>query len=308
MTDFKDVDDALADLQGVLPVIKKATTGNVGGRATKYADLADICKEILPLTSERGLAWLTRPTMVIREDGAREFVLQYSLRHAPSGTSHDGEYPLGTGNPQQLGSAITYARRYTFCAVTGAVADVDDDGTAASQQPKAGRDRQPPRPFDQLPRNQDGSLSRSRCTDEELRLYGNMDDKAQRAHNKLERDVLGTDSNGKVREPQGERLDETPPDDLWLDQPPPAVRTPRPAGNVAGVIHREFTRLGFEEPRDRQQRLGVMSAITGRTITTTNDLDAGEALEVKRLIQSCRDQGVLAQKLLERQQEAPDAG
>jgi ERF superfamily len=57
-------------------------------------------------------------------------VLAYSLVHA-SGEREDGIYPLTGGAPQEQGSAITYARRYCLCAVTGVAADADDDGQAA---------------------------------------------------------------------------------------------------------------------------------------------------------------------------------
>jgi hypothetical protein len=81
----------------------------------------------LPLLGENGLAWVTRPTIV-----ADRFVLVYELLHT-SGEKISGEYPLpANGSPQALGSAITYARRYCLCAVTGVAADDDDDGQAAT--------------------------------------------------------------------------------------------------------------------------------------------------------------------------------
>jgi hypothetical protein len=304
--------EALAAFQAELPPVAKTKTAKVQGETLKgvryeyeykYADLADVSEAVLPLLGKHGLSFTCQPTR--RGDG--QFGLAYQLRHS-SGELIDGWYPLDASKKMQvIGGDITYARRYCLSAVTGVAAEEDTDARGSDDQPRASRAKQPPRPFDELPRNQDGSLSRSRCTDEELRLYGAMDDKAQRAHNALERAVLGTDSNGKTRDPQGERITELPPDDLFYDAQPAPLRTPQPARGVVGVIHREFTRLGFEEPRDREQRLGIISAIIGRKVASTNDLDAGEALEVKRLISACRDQSVLAAKLLERQQETPDA-
>jgi hypothetical protein len=77
-----------------------------------------------------------------------KFVLAYELRHT-SGEQIDGLWPLpDRGTPQEIGSAITYARRYSLCAVTG-VAPADDDRDAIvaekaerrrrreAQQPKA---------------------------------------------------------------------------------------------------------------------------------------------------------------------------
>ena len=62
--------------------------------------------------------------------------MRYELRHE-QGEVINGEWPLPAGgNPQQIGSALTYGRRYTLCAVTGIAPDEDDDGHQASQQRK----------------------------------------------------------------------------------------------------------------------------------------------------------------------------
>jgi hypothetical protein len=124
---------ALAAVQRKLPDVRKAETAHVrsdkGSYSYRYATLPDITKAVLPLLGENGLAWMTRPTLV--DD---RFVLVYELLHT-SGEKVSGEYPLPTGgSPQALGSAITYARRYCLCAVTGVAADDDDDGAAATAQ------------------------------------------------------------------------------------------------------------------------------------------------------------------------------
>src|SRR5258708_11967650 len=119
--------EAQAILQTRLPHIRKEATGQYGN----YADLYDVSHELLPVLGALGLSFTSRPTLVLREDGTREFILAYALKHV-SGEKEDGEYPLpSSGIPQAIGSAITYARRYALCAVTGAVADEDDDGQAA---------------------------------------------------------------------------------------------------------------------------------------------------------------------------------
>jgi hypothetical protein len=131
---------ALAEVQAKLPEIRKGETATVqtktgGSYKYSYADLADVSQVILPLLGQHGLSWITRPTML---DG--RFVLVYELLHS-SGETRVGEYPLpDRGTPQEIGSAITYARRYALCAVTGvAPAADDDDGQAATAQ--AQRDR-----------------------------------------------------------------------------------------------------------------------------------------------------------------------
>jgi hypothetical protein len=125
---------ALAQLQGRLPRVTKDATANAGAYTYKYATLAAIHEALLPLMAALGLAWICKPTL--REDG--RFVLAYTLLHAPRGEREDGDYPLpGSGGPQQLGSAITYGRRYLITAVTGIVAEDDDDGRAAQDSHEA---------------------------------------------------------------------------------------------------------------------------------------------------------------------------
>lgn len=117
---------ALAAFQKALPKISKGSTADAGTYKFKYADLADISAAVLPLLGEHGLSFSARPTL---DEGGR-FVLAYELLHV-SGDSRSGAYPLpASGSPQQIGSAITYSRRYALCAVTGVAADEDDDGQA----------------------------------------------------------------------------------------------------------------------------------------------------------------------------------
>ena len=129
---------ALAQLQAELPKVGKGNTADTGTYKYKYADLSDVSEAIMPRLGKHGLAFMAKPTMV---DGS--FVLAYSLVHS-SGEREDGVYPLpDKGTPQQLGSAITYARRYCLSAVTGVAAGEDDDGAAAGSTPWQGRSRDP---------------------------------------------------------------------------------------------------------------------------------------------------------------------
>ena len=134
---------ALAKVQGELTSIPQTkTAANAGTYSYKYADLADVVSVAYPIMSKHGLAYLARPTT--NEHG--QFVLAYSLMHE-GGEREDGEYPLpSSGTAQQLGAAITYARRYTFCAVIGVVSEEDTDGRGAEVQtttrPKQQRQRQ----------------------------------------------------------------------------------------------------------------------------------------------------------------------
>lgn len=309
MTDAKPgtLAEALAVLMTRLPRIEKNKTNP--HFKSKYADLADVSRDLLPVLGSLGLSFTARPMLITRDDGTREFVLAYRLLHT-SGEKDEGEYPLGTGTAQTLGGAITYARRFALCAVTGAVAEDDDDGQAASappapqRQPRATRGNPPVRPLAELPRNADGTLSRSQITDAELAAYGAMTAAQLRDHNKLEREVKGTDSDGKS-EPSVERLNGTPPDDPFLD--PPAIRAPRPAGNPRAVIMQHFTRLGFKEPDHRDDRLEAISLIVGRHVESVNALNAGEGAKLIGQLAKMRDRDALEELLTELAAATADA-
>lgn len=134
MTDPETLTAALAAVQADLPVVgkdQKATVKSDKGSYTyKYANLASVSAAILPLLSRHGLAWTTKPTL----DDSGKFVLKYELMHI-SGDSIDGSYPLPTTTrPQEMGSAITYARRYALCAVTGLAPEEDDDNASVAER------------------------------------------------------------------------------------------------------------------------------------------------------------------------------
>jgi len=119
---------ALAAFQAELPRVAK---GSVNDHfRSKYADLDDVTSVVVPLLAKHGLAWTCVPTA----NDAGAFGLRYSLLHGASSASIEGWYPLPdpqSVGPHAVGSAITYARRYTLLAVTGVAAGDDDDGNGA---------------------------------------------------------------------------------------------------------------------------------------------------------------------------------
>lgn len=101
---------------------------------SKFASLPSIMQIVRPKLSEHGLVWTTTPS----QDEQGRPTLKYQLAHAPSGELVLSEMPLllTKQDPQSLGSAITYARRYALLSVLGLVGDADDDGNAASTPTK----------------------------------------------------------------------------------------------------------------------------------------------------------------------------
>lgn len=106
---------------------------------SRYADLASCWTALKPHLTPNGLAVVQTVTLCrcesdeCRHDG---FVLRTLLVHAPSGQWFKSDLPLypQMSDPQKVGSAITYARRYGLCAITGLYQD-DDDANLASPAP-----------------------------------------------------------------------------------------------------------------------------------------------------------------------------
>lgn len=142
---------ALAAVQAELPTVTKGETGQIAGETRdgrkysysyKYADLATVSAAIMPLLGKNGLSFTSWTELV--EGGG--FILRYKLQHE-SGEHLDGIWPLPAGaTPQQLGSAITYARRYSLCAITGVAPEEDDDAQAAEQHARQQQQAQQQRP------------------------------------------------------------------------------------------------------------------------------------------------------------------
>lgn len=120
---------ALAKAQGAMEGAKKGSDNPFF--KSKYADLAEVWKACRAVLSENGLS--VAQVTKIADDGS--MYLETMLLHS-SGESIAGQYPIEPvkKDPQGMGSAITYARRYALAAMVG-VAQEDDDGNAASHTP-----------------------------------------------------------------------------------------------------------------------------------------------------------------------------
>lgn len=140
---------ALASFQADLPAVKKDNTATVrsdkGNYSYQYADLTMISEAAMPLLAKYGLSFTSAPTYT--EHG---FVLRYALLHE-AGHREGGDFPLPDPSKfgaQQIGSWLTYARRYALCAMTGVAPGGDDDdgekskgAVAAEPLPRAPRTR-----------------------------------------------------------------------------------------------------------------------------------------------------------------------
>jgi len=123
---------ALASAQGELENAAKASQ-NPHFRS-KYADLAEIINTVRPVLSKHGLSFVQSPSYV---DGivTVETVLLHTSGQWVAGSL---AVPVTKQDAQGVGSAITYARRYSLAAIVG-IAQEDDDGNAAVGPRKATR-------------------------------------------------------------------------------------------------------------------------------------------------------------------------
>jgi hypothetical protein len=95
---------------------------------SKYACLDSILDAISDALAASGLL-LIQPTEI--ENGTP--VLKTILIHAPTGDRFESILPLPVlTDPQKLGSALTYYRRYGICNLLAISPDEDDDGSKCS--------------------------------------------------------------------------------------------------------------------------------------------------------------------------------
>lgn len=149
--------------QQLQPAIKDAKNPFIGN---EYATLNSVMESCRALLIAQGI-WCTQlPCPAPVELGTGHIGLETRLIHAESGQwiSSTAIIPLPKNDPQGLGSAITYARRYSLCAILGIVTE-DDDGNAASIPTKQVKTRISPM---ESPQRQKTASDSSSSTDKTL--------------------------------------------------------------------------------------------------------------------------------------------
>lgn len=130
---------ALAKAQAAFTHVKKDKTARIemkaGGAYTyRYADLGSTWDVARKALTDNGLSVVQAPSF---NDGWIE--LTTVLLHGSGQYISSAMKTRASENDvKSLGSAITYLRRYAFSAMTGLVADEDDDGDGSNaSQPRA---------------------------------------------------------------------------------------------------------------------------------------------------------------------------
>lgn len=119
---------ALCEFQSELPVISldrevevKTRTGGV--YKFKYATLRHVIDTVKPLLVKHKLSY----SQPLQSDGSVETIIMHESGEFISSVL----LIKGEATPQGVGSAISYAKRYSLCSILGIIADDDDDGNIA---------------------------------------------------------------------------------------------------------------------------------------------------------------------------------
>ena len=116
---------AFISAQKGMESVKKASSNPAF--KSKYADLSEVVEAVVPALNGAGIGVMQFPAF----DGETVSITTVFLHE--SGASVTGTLDLRPSktDPQGIGSATTYGRRYSLLAMTG-TAPEDDDGNAAS--------------------------------------------------------------------------------------------------------------------------------------------------------------------------------
>lgn len=115
---------------------KEASMGQ--GRTYRYASLASVLDSVLPALTKHGITLLQPCSM---GDGVVSVTTQLQLGEQTVETTLSA--PLSRGGFHEMGSAITYLRRYGLSSLLAICADEDEDGHAAEAAAQAAPKRAP---------------------------------------------------------------------------------------------------------------------------------------------------------------------
>lgn len=132
-----------------------------------YASLEAVLETVKPVYAAYGLTTLQMPGFV---NGSATLVTRV-LHESGEWIQFESGSPLQKNDPQGVGSAITYLRRYSLAGFAGIGQD-DDDGNAASAKGSVGDAQRPP-----TPRTQGNATNEVLCPTCDSPMWDNRADK-----------------------------------------------------------------------------------------------------------------------------------
>lgn len=125
---------ALVAFQAAAPVIPKNRTAKIPtksgpGYSYKYADLSDMLAAIRQPLRDNGLA----VTQMLCAASPGCMAIRTTIWHESGESTTDCfEFGAAGKSPQEIGSLVTYMRRYALGSALSLATDEDDDGNAAT--------------------------------------------------------------------------------------------------------------------------------------------------------------------------------
>jgi len=145
-----ELSKALVAAQSEMEGVPRSTRGQVGNQERYYADLATVIDVVRTPLAKNKLAYVQFPHDA---DNGKVAVTTRIIHESGEWIESSVSMPSGGSGAQGIGSAITYARRYSLMAALGLAAE-DDDGAAASTpapKPRQQRAQQRQQPESQGP-------------------------------------------------------------------------------------------------------------------------------------------------------------
>ena len=134
---IKNIAAALCKFQQECESPKK--TANNPHFKSKYAPLEEIIKVATPTMAANGLSHFQSTSA----DGDSVVVTTVLMHTSGEFIESDPlRLPMGKATAQGAGSSLTYARRYSLCAILGIAAEEDDDANGASDQQNTNGNKQ----------------------------------------------------------------------------------------------------------------------------------------------------------------------
>ena len=108
-----------------------------GGATFNYAPLSAVLANVRPLLSAEGIALIQLP-LVKRVGNATAIQIRTMLGHkSGEWLANDLVLSINSTSPRDVGTGITYGRRYSLCAITGTAPDQDMDDNEGEGVPSA---------------------------------------------------------------------------------------------------------------------------------------------------------------------------
>jgi len=189
----KGLYESFAKFQAECPEINLDSEVSVGSSYTfKYASMGNIVKTVRPVLAKYSLGFY----QLVGEHGVKTVVTH------PEGTIEGEWLPLVYGSKmQEVGSAITYAKRYSLSAILGIVTEQDDDGSGENKS-----FRSTPKQTYKAPAKEMDKEELEMVMDV-INLYKDSDDKREQGTYEFATSLgKGLKQYGKLTGPQHERL------------------------------------------------------------------------------------------------------